>query len=606
MRFHRSLMFRVSAVYAAVFLASLSLLLFLLFAPPPEPYMDELAELQPLKETEARTAATLIANYLASPDSSSSFASLQELGDFLSRWTGSRVIIIAASGEALADSHSDLPSGNEGSPVMYDFQSDNYLLRARLGHVATTFGGIVGAYPSQAIYTAAPVLDKGEVIGVVKLETPPPQPAPGADPAAYWIAAWGVAMGMLALSAIWLAARHSSRAQRMQGDLIEGMQRLEGGDYGNRIPQTEHAETRQMTETFNRMADTVGAAIMHLSSERDTLSAVLDTMADGVIVVEPAGQVSLLNPAARELLEIRQEAAAGTRLVELVRDNEIHQVIAECQSEKARQQAEISLLTPRRYLSAIATPLENNGGVLLTMHDLTRMRQVETSQKEFVSNVSHELRNPMASIQAMVETLESGAVNDTPVALDFLARMRGDVDRINGLVDGLLELSRMESGQFSIEAELIPLEPLMVGVQSQFGDAAAQREVSLSVSVGQELPLVLADGEKLTQVFVNLVENALKFTPEGGEIRILAQHAGDFVQVDLTDTGVGVAPQHLPHLFERFYKVNRSRRDSGTGLGLAIVKQLVEAHGGQISVQSREGEGCSFTFTIPAASPGVG
>ncbi|MYC29397.1 MAG: PAS domain-containing protein [Chloroflexi bacterium] len=606
MRFHRSFTFRVSAVFAAIILATLFPLLFFLFSPPPEPDLDELAELQPLKEKEAEAAATLIANYLASPDSSSNFASFQELGAFLSRWTGSRVIIIAASGEALADSHSDLRSGNGESPVVYDFQSDNLLLRARLGHVATAFAAIFHSYPSQAIYTAAPVLEEGEVIGVVKLETPPPQPAPGVDPDFYWIAAWGLAIGALALSAIWLIARHSSRAQRSQGDLIEGMQRLEGGDYGNRIPPTENTETQPLTEAFNRMADTVGAAIMHLSSERDTLSAVLDTMADGVIVVEPAGQVSLLNPAARELLGIRQEAATGTRLVELVRDNEIHQVIAGCQSEKARQQVEVSLLTPRRYLSAIATPLENNGGVLLTMHDLTRMRQVETSQKEFVSNVSHELRNPMASIQAMVETLESGAVNEPPVALDFLARMRGDVNRINGLVDGLLELSRMESGQFSIEAEPTPLESLIVGVQSRFGDAAAQQEVSLSVSVEPELPLVLADGEKLTQVFVNLVENALKFTPQGGEIRILAQPAGDFVQVDLTDTGVGVAPQHLPHLFERFYKVNRSRRDSGTGLGLAIVKQLVEAHGGQISVQSREGEGCSFTFTIPAASPGVG
>ena len=417
------------------------------------------------------------------------------------------------------------------------------------------------------------------------------------------LAVWSAIAGVMAAVAAFLFARHSHQSRQAIRFLTEGSQRLGRGDYDHRVQAGAEGEARELAEAFNLMADGVKTTIGHLSSERDTLSAVLDTMADGVIVVEPAGQVSLLNPAARELLGIRLEAATGTRLVELVRDHEIHQVIAGCQLEKARQQVEVSLLTPRRYLSAIATPLENNGGVLLTMHDLTRMRQVETSQKEFVSNVSHELRNPMASIKAMVETLESGAVNDPPVALDFLARMRGDVDRINGLVDGLLELSRMESGQFSIEAEPTPLEPLITGVQSQFGDAAALQGVSLTVSVEPELPLVMADGEKLTQVFVNLVENALKFTPEGGEIRISAQPAGDFVQIDLTDTGVGVAPQHLPHLFERFYKVNRSRRDSGTGLGLAIVKQLVEAHGGEISVESREGEGCSFTFTIPATNP---
>ena len=601
MKFHRSFVFRVSAVFAAISLASLSFLLFFLHDPPPELDLEELAELQPLKEKEAQTAATLIARYLASPDPSSGFESLQELGDFLSRWTGSRVTIIAASGEGLADSHMDLRSGNGDSPVVYNIRSSDLLLRARLGHVATTFGGIVGSYPSNAIYTAAPVLDDGEVIGVVKLETPPPQAPPGLDPGLYWIAAWGLAMGVLALSAIWLVARHASRARRTQGDLIEGMQRLQEGDYENRIPTTDHTGAQHLTGAFNRMADTVKSVIDRLSSERDTLSAVLATMADGVIVVEPTGQVSLLNPAARDLLRIREEAMTGARLVELVRDDEIHQVIALCQAEKTRQQAEVSLHMPSRYLSAIATPLENNGGVLLTMHDLTRIRQVETSQKEFVSNVSHELRNPMASIKAMVETLESGAVNDSKIALDFLARMRGDVDRINVLVDGLLELSRMESGQFRIQAQPITVEPLVQGVRDKFSEAALAQGVDLVASVNGDVPLVMADGEMLAQVFVNLVENALKFTPRGGSVSIRAQPAGEFVQFEVKDTGVGVAPQHLPHIFERFYKVDRSRRDSGTGLGLAIVKQLVESHGGRISVDSREGEGCAFVFTIPAA-----
>jgi two-component system phosphate regulon sensor histidine kinase PhoR len=239
--------------------------------------------------------------------------------------------------------------------------------------------------------------------------------------------------------------------------------------------------------------------------------------------------------------------------------------------------------------------------VLLTLHDLTRMRQVETSQREFVSNVSHELRNPMASIKAMVETLESGAVNDSQVALDFLSRMRGDVDRMNGLVNDLLELSRMESGQFKIDAEPMALTPLVHAVKNQFGETAAAQDVKLVGDLAENLPPVMVDGEKLNQIFVNLVENSLKFTPPGGEILVRAEAEDEHVQVVLKDTGIGVAPQHLPHIFERFYKVNRSRRDSGTGLGLSIVKQLVEAHGGRISVESKEGEGCTFTFTLPRA-----
>ena len=419
--------------------------------------------------------------------------------------------------------------------------------------------------------------------------------------ASIWFAGWGVSAGLLALAAIWLVARRSRRPYGSLRAVAEASERLAQGDFEGRVPAESHQDTRPFTEAFNRMADTVKYVINDLSSERDTLSAVLDTMADGVVVTDPAGRVTLLNPAAHDLLNIRAQAVEGQRLMELVRDNELHQVIAACQEEKSRQQAEVSLILPLRYLSAIATPLENNGGVLLTLHDLTRMHQVETSQKEFVSNVSHELRNPMASIKAMVETLESGAVGDRRVALDFLARMRGDVDRINALVDHLLELSRMESGQFTIVAEPLSLAPVVQTVSRQFSQQAAARQVNIVTDLDESLPLVMADGEKLTQVFVNLVENSLKFTPANGHISIRARAEDGHVQVQLRDTGIGVAPQHLPHLFERFYKVDRSRRDSGTGLGLAIVKQLVEAHGGQISVESREGEGCAFTFTVPLA-----
>ena len=378
--------------------------------------------------------------------------------------------------------------------------------------------------------------------------------------------------------------------------------RLEQGDYDHRLPAGTNDETRQLTDSFNRMADAIKGVVGRLSSERDTLSAVLATMADGIMVIGLTGQVTLLNPAARDLLGIRAQQIEGVRFVELVRDNEIFQVINRCQEEQSRQQIDVSLILPLRYLSVIATPLENNGGVLLTLHDLTRMRQVETSQKEFVSNVSHELRNPMASIKAMVETLESGAVNEPQVAADFLGRMRVDVDRINGLVNDLLELSRMESGQFKIEAEPVVLANLVHAVRKQFAETAMSQEVDISADVPVDLPRVMADGEKLAQVFVNLVENALKFTPASGAISIQAQAQDEYVQIRLKDTGIGVAPQHLPHIFERFYKVNRSRRDSGTGLGLSIVKQLVEAHGGRITVESKEGEGCEFTFTVPRAT----
>ena len=409
-----------------------------------------------------------------------------------------------------------------------------------------------------------------------------------------------LSISVLAAALAWLLLRRPART--VQG-VTDGAHQLTAGQWNYRAAAAAADETGELAAAFNTMSDSLRATVQHLSDERNTLSAVLATMADGVIVTEPGGRVLLLNPAARELLNLQRDAPEGSRLIELVSDHEIHRIVSQCQIEQIRQQGEVAMLQPRRHLSAIATPLAESSapGVLLTLHDLTRIRQVETSQKEFVSNVSHELRNPMASIKAIVETLESGALSEPDVAADFLGRMRRDVDRINNLVNDLLELSRMESGQFVIAPEPGPLLPLALAVKGQFQETAAAKAVDLTVAVPEDLPLLMADGDKLSQVLVNLVENALKFTPPQGQVVIAARALPDWVEVQVKDSGVGVAPQHLPHLFERFYKVDRSRRDGGTGLGLAIVKQSVEAHGGRITVASREGEGCTFTFTIPRA-----
>ena len=417
------------------------------------------------------------------------------------------------------------------------------------------------------------------------------------------LAAAILAISGLGLGLGWRLLRRPARTMRA---VAEGSRQLAAGQWQYRAPAATAVaedETGEMAAAFNRMADSLKITVQQLSDERNTLSAVLDTMADGVIVTESSGRVLLLNPAARELLNIQREPAEGSPLIELVSDNEIHRLVTQCQAEQSRQQGEAAMFYPRRQLSAIATPLEESSahGVLLTLHDLTRIRQVETSQKEFVSNVSHELRNPMAAIKAMVETLESGAWDDPKVAADFLGRMRRDVDRINNLVNDLLELSRMESGQFAVAAEPGPLEPLALGVRGQFQAAAAAKGIALEVDTPADLPLVMIDADQISQALVNLVENALKFTPPPGRVSITARALPEWVEVQVKDSGVGVAPQHLPHLFERFYKVERSRRDGGTGLGLAIVKQTIAAHGGRISVTSREGEGCVFTFTLPRA-----
>jgi two-component system phosphate regulon sensor histidine kinase PhoR len=351
------------------------------------------------------------------------------------------------------------------------------------------------------------------------------------------------------------------------------------------------------------MADSLKGMVQNLSSERNRLSAVLATMADGVIVTGPTGNVLLLNQAAEELLRVPGSKAGGRRLVELVRDHNIYRLTSDCLATGKPQQGEVELLRPRRFLSAIATPLNENSsrGVLLTLHDLTRIRRVEASHKEFVSNVSHELRNPLASIKAMVETLEDGVIEGNQVAKDFLERIHRDIDRMSHLVNDLLELSRLESGQLTLQLTPLDLRPLVEEVRSRFSAPAEAQRVIVEADLPPDLPQVRGDREKLQQVLINLVENALKFTPAAGRITLSAQAQNGMVQVRVRDTGAGIPQEHLPYLFERFYKVDRARRDGGTGLGLAIVKQIVEAHRGEAWVESQEGVGSTFAFTVPRA-----
>ena len=591
MKFHRSLIWRVFLTYAALTLISLAVLALFLTTTIRNQAGADLEEQQ---RRQALLATELVLPYLSGIAGQPAPSDLPPLGHTLFRLADGPVTILGADGSVLAAS--SIGDVSAASPAEA-FE----MAAVREGVVSQVVRSVNSEQP-EMLFTTAPVVADGRIVGMVRLATPAAAQSTGSITLVLAsLCIWGIFSSGLAILLGCLVARYSTRSAGSVRAVTEASQRLGQGDYDHRVPSGTYDETRQLTDSFNLMADAVRNVISRLSTERDTLSAVLGTMADGVVVTDPGGRVALFNPAARDLLGIRVDQVEGLRLVELVRDNEIHQLLTRCQEERSRHEAEVSLILPRRYLSAIATPLDNDGGVLLTLHDLTRMRQVETSQREFVSNVSHELRNPMASIKAMVETLESGAVNDRQVALDFLSRMRGDVDRMNGLVNDLLELSRMESGQFKIEAEPTALAPLVQAVRKQFSETAAAQDVNLVEDLGEDLPPVMVDGEKLTQIFLNLVENSLKFTPPGGEIRIGAEAEDGHVQVVFKDTGIGVAPQHLPHIFERFYKVNRSRRDGGTGLGLSIVKQLVEAHGGRITVESREGEGCLFTFTVPRA-----
>ncbi len=550
-----------------------------------------LAEIASARSGPQNDAASLQSALSQLPSGYSQLPSGNSPRDSRERGSPARVTIILADGTVLADTGENAEAAGNllGRPEIRDALNEG------------VSGSMTLRLPDgeDVVYGTAPIQPGGSVIGVVRLEIPASVVRDDVYRIRYLIAFFAFTVVFFSVVAAYVLARRTSRSVRAVADAA---QRLAQGDLDQRVdPLTD--ETRELANAFNQMAAALRTSINDLSGERAKLAAIFNTMADGVMVVGEDGRVQLTNQAAERLLGVNSHRIEGHRFIEAVRDHELQQLLLGCLNEREPRFGEIELLRPRRFLSAIAMPLnsEQSSGALLNLHDLTWMRQVETTRREFVSNVSHELRSPIASVKALVESLEDGAVEERETARDFLQRIHREVDRMSNLVSELLHLARLETGQESLDLRTVDLEPMIHELVKEFQPNALSRGVVLKSDVADDLPQVVGDQEKLRQALVNLMNNALKFTPEQGEITVLARPHDRLAEVCIEDTGIGIAEEHLAHIFERFYKVDRSRRDGGTGLGLAIVKHIIEAHGGEVLVKSREGSGSAFGFTIPRA-----
>jgi two-component system phosphate regulon sensor histidine kinase PhoR len=337
-------------------------------------------------------------------------------------------------------------------------------------------------------------------------------------------------------------------------------------------------------------------------------NAILSSMLEGVLVTNERGQILLMNPSLRKtfLIDLPPE---GKRALEVIRNAKIQEIVEQTlQSRQTLISEELSLTVPEeKYLKVNAVPIVREGeveGAILVFHDITELRHLERIRQDFVANVSHELRTPISSIKGYAETLLDGAIEDEKNAHDFLEIICRDSDRLAKLIDDLLDLSRIESGKLRMVFLPTDLTDVVKRTLSIVENPAKTKAVSIKMESSQNLPKVLADETRLSQVIINLLDNAIKYTPEQGTI-IISMHASDkFVQVDISDTGIGIPEKDLARVFERFYRVDKARsRDlGGTGLGLSIVKHIVQAHEGEVWVKSRIGQGSTFSFMIPRAS----
>jgi len=526
-------------------------------------------------------------------DDSPDQARIQSASVLAAEFSEMRVTVFAAEGTVLADvgNYPGAPVASASAPEVVSALNSGKSVSAR---VETTGG-------QEHAFAAVPIIFNGETVGVARASRTTSEIDSQNVSLVIGIIFSSAIVLILSVGLAYFLAQSASRSMEAAAD---GARRFANGDLDYRMDTSSYPGAEELAEAFNQMASTITDQIRNLTTESNQLSVILDTMADGVIVVNSNGQVELMNLSAEWMLESPNREADRIQLAEVVRDHEILQLVSEARRTRQTRQAELELVHRRRFLNVIATPLSEGSdeGVLLTLQDVTSLWQVETTRREFVSNVSHELRSPLAAIRAMTETLQDGALNDADTAQDFLTRILNDTQRMTTMVNELLELSRLESGQAPIHLAPVSLESVVAEIESRFDVSPDHERLKLETNVSDGIPLVMGEADKLNQVLANLVENAVKVTGDGGLISISANATDRWVEVKVSDNGIGIAREHLPHVFERFYKVDRSRRDGGTGLGLAIVKHLVQAHGGDIKVESVEGEGSAFSFTLPRAS----
>jgi two-component system phosphate regulon sensor histidine kinase PhoR len=340
-----------------------------------------------------------------------------------------------------------------------------------------------------------------------------------------------------------------------------------------------------------------------LESERERLATVLDQITDGVLIADAQGLIQFANPASGRLFQFG--SPLGRSIAEVVRNHQLVEAWRRCQQTRQMQSESVEVPTRHQFLQLVVIPDKHSSGSLLLAQDLTRIRRLETVRRDFVSNLSHELRTPLASLKALAETLQEGALDDPPAAQHFVDQIQIEVDALTQMANELLELSKIESGRFSLEFSPVAAGDLLHSAAQRMQVQAERANLRLRVECAGDLPKVQVDSQRLEQVLVNLIHNAVKFTHPGGEVILQADLIPEMepmqgeVRFAVRDTGVGIPADEVSRIFERFYRVDKSRTGSGTGLGLSIAKHIVEAHKGRIWAESVEGKGSTFYFTIP-------
>jgi two-component system phosphate regulon sensor histidine kinase PhoR len=589
-RFGRKITFAYIGIFVLIFLASAFYL----------SYALQQQTFARLKESLALRSQLLTSVFTPELVEGENIPEIQNLAVELAPKAKARITVVAPDGKVLADS---------------DRSYDQVLAMEKHGlrpEIRAALQGKVGSsirwsetLKKKMFYWAAPIVQQGQVVGALRISLPFTEARSYVTAVRLPILAASVIGIGLVILLSWLLGR--SIAQKMKA-LVDAARRYARGDLSQKMVINTADELQTVASSIRRVSSALQQRVHDLETEKAKFSAILENMAEGVIAVDRNNEILLCNTSAKKIFGVSGDSFQGKSLLEVTRHERMDQIVRSAVEGEAVLIEEIEWSHPEEKILKIhAIGIgKGAGGVcgLLVLHDVTELRKLERVRREFVANVSHELRTPLTSIQGFIETLLGGGTRDPGQSEKFLRMMQEDTHRLNRLIHELLELSRIESKKIVLHVEPLNLKQEIEKAVSGFLVVLKEKQISIEDRLDPKASYqVKADRDRLQQILINLIDNAVKFNRPGGRIVLEVERVNREVRVSITDTGIGIAEENIPRVFERFFRVDkaRSREFGGTGLGLAIVKHLVEAHGGRVSCESQLGEGSRFSFTLPGA-----
>jgi len=541
-------------------------------------------------KSNALLVSRIIKPYLIKGDPSSIDYQCKILGKEIT----TRVTILDKKGTVLGDSKED-PN-----------RMENYTNNSEIKQALTKKIGVnlrhSNIFKIDCIYLATPIIENDQVIGVTLLSLPLNE-VKAKITHVYNIIILGILLvSSIALGVSFLVIKMINKPLQDMSSLVKA---IKNGNLTKKTKIYSRDEINKLADIFNQMAKELKAKIQTITEDRDKIEAILTNIAEGVIAIDENERLILFNPTCEKIFGFSKSKVIGKYFWEVIRNNELNNLFGEVIEKGETKKCEITLFLPQErtfevHISSLKRK-EGLGGIIAVLHDITDLKNQEKMRIEFVANVSHELRTPLTSIKGFVETLKDGAIDDPKINRKFLSIIEKHTERLNNLINDLLQLSQIEFKETKMELQKTNLKELVEEVLFDLKGAIEQKEHKIVIDIPPDLDQVEADPERIKQVFINLLDNAIKFTPQNGNICIRAKAKGKYIQVEISDTGIGIPQEHQKRIFERFYRVDkaRSRKLGGTGLGLSIVKHIIYAHGGEVGVESEPGKGSKFFFTLP-------